>query len=212
VTELGLTLYEPHGAWFHLQVAYLLHSIGEVDLRLEQPVDSIPRDISLREGQVLVECKSFDITSTLRKVFSSPDPTLGPDDDERVFTHRFRLLGPFGMSPAIGVSESYRFLQNAIEEKRHQLRAGQCNILAFNPGPFGRDARSLRPALLTVLQGDRNRAISALLALDRGSDSEDTMKSRAFTFNVGFVENAAAPVPVPPNLVARLASSTIVVP
>jgi hypothetical protein len=208
-----LSLYEPHGAWFHLQVAYLLCSIGEADLRLEQVVNGIPRDIVLRQGQVHVECRSFDIASTVRKVFSSADPVLGPDDDERAFVRRFRLLGPFGMSPAIGVSELYRFVQNAIEEKRHQVRAGHCNISAFNSGPFGRDAQLLRPALLALLRDDdRNRPISAFLAIDRGSDSDETIKSRVFRFDVCFVENPESPAAVPSDLVTRLATSPIVVP
>jgi len=77
-SQESLSLYEPHGEWFHLYVAYLLHALGEEGLKLEQMVHGKPKDIWLRNGHLLVECKSFDIRSTFRKIFSSQNPTLGP--------------------------------------------------------------------------------------------------------------------------------------
>ena len=200
----SFSLYEPHGEWFHLHVAYLLHALGEEGLKLEQVINGKPKDIWLRGGSLLIECKSFDISSTFRKILFSQDPTLGPEDDERTFTLRLRRLGYSGLSSPIGISEEYRFVRNAIEEKYHQMETGRCNVLAFNLDPFGRSANGLRPPLLKILQEEGRKLISAFLVLGRRSDSNKTLKSRSFGFDVDLVCNPTAAVVVPEDLVEQL--------
>jgi hypothetical protein len=174
-------------------------------------VNGKPKDIWLRNGHLLVECKSFDIGSTFNKIFSSPEiPTLGPEDDERTFTHPFRLLGPFGISPPIGVSEYYRFMRNALEEKQHQMESGRCNILAFNPDPFGRSVSGLRAPLLKVLQEETNKFISAFLVVGHSPNSEETLKSRSLWLDVDLICNPTAVVAVPEDLVDQLAGRGII--
>jgi hypothetical protein len=108
VTEIArcpfMSLYQPKGQWFQLLVAYILHRIGE-DFVFEQDVQGIkgqPKDILLRSGSVIFECKSFDMHSTLQKIFSGKVP-LQVGENITGFTKRIRTIGPFGMSELLAL-------------------------------------------------------------------------------------------------------------
>jgi hypothetical protein len=185
----------PHGDWFHLRVAYLLHGLGE-EISLEQKVNGTPKDILLREGQVIVECKSFTVGDRFNDIISrclnrGIDPIVSPDAPP-AFTRSVGFLGFLPGRPeyfSIQVNEFPRFLANGLMEKKKQVVPGRCNILALDTREFTNDPRKLRGPIASILDSEEFEEVAAVLSVQGLPFGPEDYTKRGLSYLADLVES-----------------------
>jgi hypothetical protein len=205
----------PHGDWFHLEVAYLLHQIGE-EILLEQKVNGAPKDIFLRGDQVIVECKSFTtgeaFTQTVKRCLNEGiDPSVHPEAPPG-FTRKVGFLGFMPGRPeyfTIEVNEFRRFLANGLQEKSKQAVPGRCNIIAITSREFANDPRKLRGDIASTLDSDEFNEVAAVLLVQVLPFATEDCTKRGMSFLTHLVENpryltGSRNTRVPEDLAARI--------
>jgi len=95
-----------------------------------------PKDITLLEDEVVIECKHFGFPTTgiaALQTFAETGylrPISGPAPPG--FNRTFLRLGSDGSSFQVTVNDWQRFTSGAFYDKLRQLVPGRCNLIAFN--------------------------------------------------------------------------------
>jgi hypothetical protein len=204
------SLYEPHGAWFHLTVGLLCQK-SEITLDgFEVRVPGHPPvDLSLQGGATVIECRSFSMgdkfTSRLSDWLSGtpvPEPE-GP----HAFTRGIRAWGPCGVSEPLRWNEFRRFCSAAIADKARQSLPGHCHILAFNTDHFG-PLGAIKNAVTQMCTEDGQVPFSAFLLIERTPLTD--MRLRGGAFEITLVPHPQRLTEIPTDLSRSLNGSRYV--
>jgi len=180
-------LYEPHGQWFQLIVAFIIKA-GCHDVALEQEIGGVPKDIVVGSDNAIIECKSFgrgdrERSRLQRFLETGQVPTEHVDQHPEFATGVMLWPPPLGLPCEwIPTNHYRRFVTNAIEEKYRQLVNGSCNILAFNTEHISRNLDLLEAPLKDLLRDEQYINLSGFLLVEQQPLSEKDYRSRGSRF------------------------------